>query len=236
MNEKQARILELAKAVDEICSKEGIPYSLAYGSALGAVRHKGFVPWDGDMDVLVTAPVIARFREAVSKFLPEGMRYINWETEDRYCINEDRIAFVDENHEDIHLDVFIAAGAGNDPADAKRICDHARLLIKVFHCKWRRLKHASPKNRIPMAIMKPFLMLVPDHVIKSKYLKFYDTFEYDESKLVYVPGCQVRGVMPKEYLDQVIRLPFEDVMLPVFSRYDDYLTAVYGDYMTERRS
>ena len=71
--EIQLYLLDILKAVDSFCVKEGIRYSMAYGTLLGAVRHKGFIPWDDDIDLLMPRPDYERF---VSMFGKEpGSRY-----------------------------------------------------------------------------------------------------------------------------------------------------------------
>lgn len=59
--EIQLYLLDILKAVDSFCVKEGIRYSMAYGTLLGAVRHKGFIPWDDDIDLLMPRLDYERF-------------------------------------------------------------------------------------------------------------------------------------------------------------------------------
>lgn len=65
--EIQLYLLEILKSVDAFCVKEGIRYSMAYGTLLGAVRHKGFIPWDDDIDLLMPRPDYERFVSTFGK-------------------------------------------------------------------------------------------------------------------------------------------------------------------------
>lgn len=70
LSERQQRLLHLAAYIDAVCEEHEIWYSLAAGSVLGAVRHRGFIPWDNDMDIFVKNKDMARFRAAVLTNLP----------------------------------------------------------------------------------------------------------------------------------------------------------------------
>lgn len=72
MNKLQEYILEILTEIDRICRLNGIPYALAYGSALGVANFKGFIPWDTDADVVISLDDLYRFRLAVEKDLDTG--------------------------------------------------------------------------------------------------------------------------------------------------------------------
>ena len=61
LREIQLRLLDILTDVDRFCRSEGLRYSIAYGTLLGAVRHKGFIPWDDDVDILMPRPDFERF-------------------------------------------------------------------------------------------------------------------------------------------------------------------------------
>ena len=65
--------LKMLKEIDRICRKHQIQYMLDAGTLLGAVRHKGFIPWDDDVDLVFTRENYERFAQVVRKELPEGM-------------------------------------------------------------------------------------------------------------------------------------------------------------------
>ena len=71
--ELQNCILNIAEYIDTFCDKYGIDYCLMGGSALGAVRHKGFIPWDDDLDIFMRPKEYEKFRK---EFLKNGVKYM----------------------------------------------------------------------------------------------------------------------------------------------------------------
>lgn len=82
----QEVILEIAKIVDQICDKHHIPYVINGGTALGAIRHQGFIPWDDDFDMAIMREDYDRFILALQKDLPTDYTFHCFETDNRYNV------------------------------------------------------------------------------------------------------------------------------------------------------
>ena len=80
MKDVQKGSLEILKKIDEICSRLNLKYCLAYGTLIGAVRHKGFIPWDDDLDVMMT-------RENYKKFL------LVFKNNEKYTLQKEQVDF-----------------------------------------------------------------------------------------------------------------------------------------------
>lgn len=80
----QVRLLEMAKAIRDILEKNNIPYFITYGTLLGAVRHKGFIPWDDDFDFYLFDDSYDKALEILRKELPNDLFLEYWETEPKY--------------------------------------------------------------------------------------------------------------------------------------------------------
>lgn len=117
----QEKLLILLKTAKEICEKENIWYSLAYGSILGAVRHNGFIPWDTDADIFIQLPDKQRFREAFKKHKPDGIRLKNHDIERKCLQSHDTLVFEDKMMiDDIHLDIYPLVGAPDSPSEQRK--------------------------------------------------------------------------------------------------------------------
>ena len=73
MTEIQEKLLNILRAFDTICRKYDAEYFLTGGSALGAIRHNGFIPWDDDIDLGLTRPMWEKVRPHLETELPDGL-------------------------------------------------------------------------------------------------------------------------------------------------------------------
>ena len=111
-------LLGIASAFTKICDRHGIPYFMLGGTMLGAVRHKGFIPWDDDMDFSIPRPYYQLAIDCLQKELPHPYRCCTYKNNPaiRYCffkvddfstlIVDNRLPLPMDQHLGLNLDVF----------------------------------------------------------------------------------------------------------------------------------
>ncbi len=233
----QPKVLELIKTIDTICSSNGFTYSLAYGSVLGAVRHKGFIPWDADIDIIIPIDDVEKFRELMRGNLPENMKIYEWDKEKKYHPCFDRVAYIDFPHEIIHVDVYALIGLPKDGKKRKRFIKKCYYSYHILSTKEKNLKYSLDKNIWKLKLIKIALLPISVDLIKRIYHKIQNQYPYSKAENVYAMTSiyQLHDFTKKRDLLDVMRVAFEDTNLPIPKRYDEYLTHIYGDYMTPRR-
>ena len=118
----QLKLLEIAKYVDDLCRKNSIEYYLIYGSALGAKRHKGFIPWDDDFDIAMTYENYQKFITICDKFLDKKKYFLQrMESEPKYYLSFMKLrdittTLIEEANKDkeitygVYIDIFPLVG------------------------------------------------------------------------------------------------------------------------------
>ena len=231
--------------VDRICCKHNIKYFLGGGTLLGAIRHKGFIPWDDDSDIMMLREDYDRFCEIAADELPATMSFQSNKT-DKSCfyefaklrVNGTAFAtgFAKEHrtmHNGIAFDIFC-----HDKTANSRFGQKIHLAMTIFtralvFNKWNRRKTENG-SRIQTAFTNFCVRLFPirfslwlmNHTISFFKRKKNAKYLYDGmGRNVY------NGVFPIDLLNKVIYVDFEGYRLPVPEKYDEYLRFLYGDYM-----
>ena len=243
--------LTLLKALDRFCTERGIRYALAYGTLLGAVRHKGFIPWDDDIDVMMLRPDYERF---VREFQADGMKVYAPETDDncwiafaRLCDTEKTlvrtlIPWINPKEETgLWIDVFPLDPVPDEEEAYTAVYNKAHGLYKdLMHArrtKGKVGKEFSAKRRRKALIQKllhPIWHLQDPRVPRDRFREFlkelpaYGTTAH-VGRLTNANCIGDRFL--REDFENPVRLPFEDAEFPVPSGYDAVLTGMYGDYM-----
>lgn len=246
ISDLQDKLLELMVYIDGFCSKHGIEYCLAYGSALGAERHKGFIPWDDDIDILMTIEEYSRFKKA---FLADGDQdsyYLQeWGKVNVHGTELVTIAKVRMNHTelnektfagwDIHQGLYVDIFIINNAPDT-----HFGQLIQFAWAESVLVKGLSmrgyhPKN-LRDAILLKIARLFPRKWLVSKGLK--EVYRYTGKTSKYLSDFLgttsfTRAVYPAEVMFPAKYADFEQVRLKVPANNDAYLRIQFGDsYMT----
>ena len=234
--------LEILDDVDRFCREKDVRYSLGYGTLLGAIRHKGFIPWDDDIDLIMPRPDYDRF---LAEYRSERNEVIDLNAhpacvETFAKVSRKGTLMVDDmlgrGMWGINVDIFPLDGIPSQGMEAyyeklwekkdlvARICPfykvvgHGRALWFVKYLL-KRVHYPTRKN---VTTLKQELA----EELRS------NTFNTAEVAGTYFESRQCNEFMEKAIYEGYTDLPFEGKTYRGLKRYDDYLTHIYGDYMT----
>ena len=241
LNEQQEKLLEMFKWFDEYCEKNGIRYYAIGGTLLGAVRHKGFIPWDDDIDVGVPRP---DYEKLLSLFTKKEGKYF---LETPYMNNKDYLysyaklydtttTFVEntryECRRGIYIDIFPLDGMGNSEEECLKNyskVDKWNMFLMTRTCIIRKGR-AWYKN-----LLTVILGNIPGINNKKLSVKVADLaarFNYDECDYIAnaMGAYREKEIVKKSIIGNPTRYEFEDTYTNGIEFYDEYLTHVYGDW------
>lgn len=234
----QLRMLEILLAFDKMCKEHNLNYGIMAGTLLGAVRHKGFIPWDDDMDVGMPRPDYEKFIAHCSEWLPAPYEFVCAENDPKYPlpfgkIQDSSTTIIERRHLSylggIYVDVFPL-----DPVPVnmfKRKMHYAKYeimkqLLYMVHRDPYKHGH-GPSCWVPLLIQSCFTMTYIQRAIRKLLLKY----DYNSTPLAadYTDG--LKGVMMKTVNCEYAPYEFEGVTVMGFKGYESYLPQMYGDYM-----
>jgi len=236
--ELQLKMLEMMKVIDEICKKNNIEYYLVYGSALGAVRHKGFIPWDDDFDIAMTDDNYYRFLEICENELDKNKYYVQTpEKEKNYYLSFSKIrdittTLIEESNNDkditygVFIDIFPLVGVPENKIK--------RNILKIN----RAFMLSANINVINNSLLKLIFKIILKLFGKKRILNYCtkQCFKYKaKDHDVWISICDGDGFERNEVSKDVMGKPkyveFEDIKLPIPNKFSKYLEHFYGDYM-----
>ncbi|MCR5249136.1 MAG: LicD family protein [Lachnospiraceae bacterium] len=251
--------LDVLAAVDALCRKHGILYFADWGSLLGTVRHGGFVPWDDDLDLCMKREDYERFRSLAAKELPEGFMLMDYASQEDHwhfitrVANTERINFSEEHLNRYHafpyiasVDIFILDHLYDDPEEEKKRCEEVLRLISV--AEEIAGGGLSPEvRRCELEQIGKRYSFHPASGLSARELAI-ELFRLAEKQMARVPAEKSKRLgqifpwiikggkgFDKAYYEKAIRLPFEDITIPVPTAYAAMLKGRYGDYFTVRK-
>lgn len=239
VNKTQQILLQLLKELDEICRKNDITYYLVGGTALGAVRHHGFIPWDDDGDIVMDYWNYMKFVEVMKQielppnrdysdpFLPPYTqlnifgRYSSTDSTDIF----DGIAFEDSANNGIKIDVFMLIPAPDDPIEREEYLTRFR--------RWSELAHPVARSRdTDPAEYWHYAQIERSEGMFPLRINLFNALECEKyiNDKQYLYCYEARHVFyDKDIFGEPKYFPFEDTELPVPTKYQQHFRAIYGD-------
>ena len=256
----QSYELGVMKYIDSFCRENNIKYYLAYGTALGAVRHKGFIPWDDDMDIIMPRPDWEKFLDLHIKNPHSRYKLACLEIDKTYTsplvkMYDSKTKVIESTHRDKHeiglwVDIFILDGVPNEEKAYKKFVKKQDNLSKC----WNNIAYDIKPVKIGKAKSLRLLRFIKGHILnalKNLIYKLIGTrrianrlcenakkYKYENSSIVGVTGWHhavdkwSEYITTKEIIGEGIEFEFEGKKFIVPTKYDEYLTQTYGDYMT----
>ena len=244
MREIQLRAMGMLHFMDRVCRAEGLTYWLSGGTLLGAVRHRGFIPWDDDIDLMMPRPDFERFLEVAPKYSDGHFRIVHPRLDPDFAMSWARIwdlgtrveltDMVKNGAETLFADVFPVDGL---PAN-KRLSDwhFRRVRLRDILLKCSRKKDLWGDERLKA--LKRVLMAITSVRSPNAYARMVDRFCGRRNlERAHYAGVQVvthygsRERMPVEVFRGTVPVFFEDGEYPAPIGWDTYLHGLYGDYM-----
>lgn len=253
----QSEILSMFKEFALLCEKHSLRYFANGGTALGAVRHGGFIPWDDDFDVMMPREDYAKFAKIAQGELPAWITYsrggggpMSPVEFARIWNNQNEIVRKLSEATNLQLksppfiDIFVLDGV---PAYTHQIKEWWRKRRLHRLCQIYRYPNTADSASI-LSKIKYFMCRIVGFFISFRFPETHSHEEmmnvlddialenpYEKSFMVVEPkffNFKTRRLMPKSVFEPAQEMKFEDTVIKVPANVDEYLTRIYGDYMT----
>ena len=235
--------LEMLLKIDMFCRQNNLKYTLAYGTLIGAVRHKGYIPWDDDIDIAMPRPsydyFIQHFNgcfEELQVFAPEldiayYAPYANV-CDKRTILKEKKLSHRGTEI-GIKIDVFPIDGTPDDEIEYKELMIKCSKYREIMSDKRMLLSYQDKSLFLKLAAKKVMYSVRSFEMYQQKILDICKQNSFDNSMYVDNIAYPVYSYtrVPKYYFDSFIEVEFEGTKLLSIENYDGYLRAIYGDYM-----
>lgn len=250
LDQKALRELQLAELdglvfFDKYCRSHGLTYYLCGGCLIGAVRHKGFIPWDDDTDVLMPRPDYERFLELYKKEKPSD-RFLLLDDDEEHFYGNIFATLTDTDHTMVkdyqeHLDMPHGVPLDIFPIDGLaegKIARYIQYIWTMIYSLFR--SQTVPKNHGGLLSLgsKLLLKIFKKHKTRVRIWKYAEKkmsgYNFDEAQNVaeFCAGYYfMKKVYPRSIYKDVCELDFEGKRFFAMGDYDAYLKIPFGNYM-----
>ncbi len=250
MNEQElkllhGKILEIAEYFDDFCKKHDITYYLMGGTALGAMRHGGFIPWDDDFDVFMDNRNYQKFISVIPESLDTRRFYFQKEDTQEWPLFFSKIrmngtTFIEEDLKDIdmHHGIYIDIMCLNNTTKSKIIRYIQYFSARVLNTRVLAMRGYTTNSRLKKLFLQVAKYTITDSV-KKILLKIVRGLNSKESSYIghfFGRAPFAKTSFPTNYLGKQRYVKFENLYLPVADQVEKYLAVRYGSSYMEMPS
>ena len=236
--------LEIAKEIRRVCDENGIKYFLDSGTLLGAVRHKGFIPWDDDLDLGMLREDYDRFCEIAPEKLDPKYYLQTWKNDSNYPlpfakVRKHNTVFIEgksnrSKGNGIYVDIFPYDNTPTVEEDKEKLrdelCDLARTILMKDHFQpWYEGGKINWKKRLGYVYYQIKALFTTHEKLVDKYETLVKSVR-DASVVYEQTGNKLLFYFPKSWCKTPQLIEFEDDMFTCTSNTDGYLKELYGNY------
>ena len=234
--------LDILDFIDSFCKEHGINYCINYGTLIGAIRHKGFIPWDDDIDLSMTRENYEKF---IQLFSEKQSRYklLSLETDDQYFNNFIKIVdpttkIIDtRNTKTYDSGVFIDIFPMDTFNDTKvvDVCYKLESFKLLSFSKHKNIVYGDSKLKdLIRTLFWLLLRPVSPRFFANQIEKQIQRYRVENGKYIaFIPSkAKEKEIFPRDMFDELIETPFEHLVLPAPKHFDTVLKQFYDDYMT----
>lgn len=242
LREIQQEELNLLLQFHEFCKEKNLIYYLCGGTLLGAVRHKGFIPWDDDIDISMPRPdyerMIQMIRNKETDLQVRAFELGNFEFPYAKLINpnlEVKLEYSTSKASYLWLDIFPIDGLPDSLKETEALYKKVHYLLVLL--KIAQAKPGTGKSFVKKIIklfVQPLLNLYGEKRLANHLKSLAQDTPYTSAKWVGGVTWGLNGIgerVPKNEFEKTVFLEFEGLQLPTFSCWEMYLKGMYGDYM-----
>ena len=242
LNDIKVLQMDILEALHEFCITNGIKYSLACGTMLGAMRHKGYIPWDDDIDICMLREDYNKLINLFPQVYKGRYKIASLEREKKWALPfakayDNKTEFIENSNIKFQLGINIDIFPIDDvPNDEKKWIKYDRVRRSLQ--LWNTLKYIrfsgtrSFMKNLSVGVAKLFLLPISRRCFGVFLSNYAQKFNGKQYKFVFenVQGIFQKRRFEKSIFEKIINIPFENRKFMGFSNYEEYLSNAYGDW------
>ena len=231
ISDLQLSLIDIFAEVIRVMDKHDLKYALVAGTLLGAIRHKGFIPWDDDLDIIMPRDDYEKFREIAPKELNPKYFFQDYSTDPAFpsiyakvrnnetTLIENGYRNIKDMNHGVFIDIFVAdrykeSSKNNSRKKIIKLCNNVLLFQKITNV-----------NKVVRMVSRLFPRTLMFKIAEKVSIKMDS--EKGNDKYIIIN----QYVMPDGIFDEMIEVPFENLNVKIPKNYDELLSDMFGDYM-----